>query len=74
MQDDKATLAWWLWETALQLGAAGEQSTAAAPWPLQGWQEYPPWTLGGLWVAEVPRPLHCLVLHVWQVGPHLFLG
>jgi hypothetical protein len=62
MQEDEATSAWWLWETALQLGAAGGQSTAAAPRPLQGWQEYPPWTLGrlrGLWVAEASGPLHC---------------
>ena len=77
MGEDKAMLAWWLLEMALQLGAAGGQSTAAAPWPLQGCQEYPPWTLGqlwGLWVAEAPRPLHCLVLQGRQVGPHLFLG
>ena len=30
--------------------------------------------LRGLWVAEAPRPLHCLVLQGRQVGPHLFLG
>ncbi len=75
--EDKATSAWWLWETALQLGAAGEQSTAATPWHLQCWQEYLPWTLGRLWgrrVAEAPRPLHCLELQVRQVDPHLFVG
>ena len=65
-------------EEPMSAWCLGEQRAAAAPWPLPGWQEASPWPLGrlqGQWVAEAPRPLHCLLLQVvQQVGPHLFLG
>ena len=62
---DEATLACWLWEMALQLGAAGGQSTAAAPWIL----------CRRLWrTAVVPQPLHRLMLQVQQINPYLFVG
>ena len=61
---DEATLACWLWEMALQLGAAGGQSMAAAPWSLRQ-----------LWLtAVVPQPLHRLMLQEQQKNPHLFVG